>query len=117
MKIITYKSELNTRSFKVIKLKWRMGQLSWRHDLAIHHFVVHWKLREVEIGEFASKLLQSIHFVVHWNEKLIKLKLPPKWHKSGANLEHEEGVTSFISLAPPYYAYSPLLSWHPPSFL
>jgi len=31
-------------------------------------------------------------------------------------LEHEEGVTSSLTLAPPYYVYTSLLSAHPPKF-
>ena len=53
------------------------------------------------------------------------LKCKAKWiqnsplnsNASGANYSHEEGVTSSLSLAPPYYVYTTLLSSHPLSFL
>ena len=68
MKVITYKSNLNTRVSKAEKL-------SRRHDLAIHHFVVHRELGEVKVGIFASELLQSRSKAEGENLGSFKLKL------------------------------------------
>ena len=39
-------------------------------------------------------------------------KNSPQIHESGA--KHEEGVTSSLTLAPPYYSYTSLLTHTPP---
>jgi len=41
-------------------------------------------------------------------------KFPPNTNESGANLSYEEGVTSSLTLAPPYYSYTYLLMHTPP---